>query len=162
MSTAEQELEALLRERGLEWAIDMFAPRDKAADFYLKCLVELENYMKPRNLGTTSFSPDWIRRLITVSPYKADAFLQALVTIRGTPMLCAAWRILQGMDILSMNVTYQRLEEFKMTVELKSVYGETERYESSDINDATFLRHIGKSKIDEKPLFDGFFALNLK
>ena len=32
-------------------------------------------------------------------------------------------------------------------------------FESSDISDTVFVRHLGKSTVDAKPLFDGFYAL---
>jgi len=34
---------------------------------------------------------------------------------------------------------------------------ELEEYSSDDINDAKLLRDFGITKIDERPLFDGFF-----
>jgi hypothetical protein len=36
-----------------------------------------------------------------------------------------------------------------------------EIYESTEIDDAVVLRHLGISKMNGRPLFDGFYALNL-
>lgn len=159
MSNQEQQLETILRDRGLGWAIDMFAPSSQAAANYLHALRRLEEYVKSHNLGTISFTPESLAYLISASPYKADAFLQALVSIRGTPILCAAWRIVQGMEIESIEVRYARLADFALRVVLRSPYGETEEYSSNDINDVVFVRHLGKATVDARPFFDGFYAL---
>ncbi len=160
MNPQEQQLEAILRNRGLAWAIDMFAPSSQAAAHFLKSLDRLETYFKERRLGTISFSPPSIERLVSASPYKADAFLQALVSIRGTPILCAAWRILQGMEIESIDMRYVHLTKFALCIKLRSPDGESvEEYESHDINDVVFVRHLGKSTVNATPLFDGFYTL---
>lgn len=159
MNMQEQKLEDLLRGRGLGWAIDLFAPREGAAAHYLRSLSELERYLQERRLGTTTFSPEALEQLAAVSPHKADAFLQALVSIRGTPFLCAAWRVLQGMEIDRVEMRYARLAEFSLQLTLRSPYDETEQYETRDISDVVFVRHLGKSTINGKPLFDGFYPL---
>lgn len=161
MSDQVQRLETILRGRGLAWAIDMFAPSSRAADRYLEALGRLEQYVKERGLGTISFSSESLEHLASVSPYKADAFVQALVSIRSTPILCAAWRVLQGMEIERVEMRYARLSEFALRVVLRSPYDETgeEEYESLDVNDVAFVRHLGKSTVDGKPFFDGFYAL---
>ena len=104
MSDQEKQLETVLRNRGLAWAIDMFPPSSHATAHYLQALSQLEDYFKARGLSTISFSPDSLEQLVSVSPYKADAFLQALVSICSTPILCAAWRILQGMEVQSIEM----------------------------------------------------------
>ena len=163
MNQQAQQLESLLRDRGLAWAVDMFAPSSEAAAYYLDALDRLERYVAGRELGSIPFSPESLRKLAAVSSYKADAFLQALVSIRSTPILCAAWRILQGMEIASVEMRYVRLSHFELRVVLCSPYdGTEEKYESDDINDAVFVRHLGQAKLDTKPLFDGFYALRQK
>jgi hypothetical protein len=159
MSEREQRLEAILRNRGMAWAIDMFAPKSQAAAHYLEALEQLEHYVAEKSLGSSSFSPDSLEHLASASPYKADAFLQALVSIRTTPILCAAWRILQGMEIDAIEMRYGRLSEFTLRVTLRSPYDEHETYQSSDINDVVFVRHLGKSSVESRPFFDGFYAL---
>lgn len=159
MNNQEQQLESLFRDRGLAWAIDMFAPSSQAAAHYLKALRRLEEYVKKHHLGTISFTPESLARLVSASPYKADAFLQALVSIRSTPILCAAWRVVQGMEIESIEMRYARLHDFALRIVLRSPFGETEEYSSDDINDVVFVRHLGKSTVDARPFFDGFYGL---
>ena len=159
MNKQEQQLEAIFRNRGLAWAIEIFPPSSQAAAHYIGALRRLEEYIKEHGLGTISFSPESLVNLVSASPYKADAFLQALVSIRSTPILCAAWRIVQGMEIESIEMRYGRLSDFALRVILRSPYSETEEYESNDINDVVFVRHLGKSTVDERPFFDGFYAL---
>ncbi len=166
MSDQEKQLETVLRNRGLAWAIDMFPPSSHATAHYLQALSQLEDYFKARGLSTISFSPDSLEQLVSVSPYKADAFLQALVSIRSTPILCAAWRILQGMEVQSIEMRYARLSDFTLHVTLRSPYSErdaiTEEYASRDISDVVFVRHLGNSTVDRKPFFDGFYPLRQK
>ena len=159
MNNQEQQLEAMLRGRGLAWAVDMFAPSSQAAAHYLDALRRLERYIEERGLGTIAFSPESLAHLVSVSPYKADAFLQALVSIRSTAILCAAWRILQGMEIEVVEMRYSRLSQFTLRVTLRSPYDVTEEYVSNDISDAVFVRHLGRSTVDAKPFIDGFYAL---
>jgi len=163
MNNQEQQLEAILRSRGLAWAIDMFAPSSQAAAHHLELLARLEQDIKDRGLGTSSFSPDSLQQLLSVSPYKADAFLQSLVSIRSPSILCAAWRILQGMEIECVEMRYDRLSEFALRIVLRSPDSEpdneTETYESNNIDDVVFIRHLGKSTVDGKPFFNGFYAL---
>ena len=159
MNKPEQQLEAILRDRGLAWAVDMFAPSSMATTHYLDSLSSLEKYLKDRRLGTYSFSPESLERIVSASPYKADAFLQALVSIPSTPILCAAWRIVQGLEIESIKMEYDRLAKFTLHIVLRSPYGETEEYSSDKINDVVFVRHLGMSTVDTKPFFHGFFAL---
>jgi len=159
MSTQEIQLETILRGRKLAWAIDMFSPSSQATIHYLAALRRLEEYITRRNLDETSFTPDSLEDLISESPYKADAFLQALVSIRSTPILCAAWRIVQGIEVESIKMHYARLDNFSLQVVLRSPYGQLEEYSSNDINDVVFIRHLAKSSVNDRPFFDGFYAL---
>ena len=139
----------------------MFAPSSATAH-YLEALSRLEEYFNIYKLGTVSFSPASLEHLVSASPHKADAFLQALVSIRSIPILCAAWRILQGMEVQTIEVRYARLSEFMLRVTLRSPYDETdgiEEYASTDISDIVFARHLGNSTVDRKPFFDGFYPL---
>ena len=159
MNSPEKHLDRILRDRGLGWALDMFAPSLSATAHYLQALERLEAYVSQQSLGTMSFSPESVEHLIAIAPHKADAFLQALVSNPSTPMLCAAWRLLQGMEVEQLEIRYSRLAEFMLRVVLNSPYGQIEEYVSSDINDIAFLRHLGKSTIDGRPFLDGFYPL---
>jgi len=155
-----QELEKIMRDRGLGWAIDLYAPSDQAAAHYMNSLKQLEIVLRNKGLlGSSSFTPQSITQLIASSPYKADAFLQALVSVRSTEILCATWRILQGMEISELNMSYRHRTSFELRIVLSSPYGETEEYRSQDINDVVFVKHLGKTLINGQPIFDGFHAL---
>ena len=74
-----------------------------------------------------------------------------------------AWRIIQGMEIKRIQMGYLRQDHFQMDVVLESPYGEEdERYESSVIQDFALFRHIGIMEISGKPVFDGFYPLEVK
>jgi hypothetical protein len=159
MNDQQRELEAILRERGLGWAVDLFAPKSAAAQHFVDCLERLNLFATERGREAPEFSSAFLRQFIAASPYKADAFLQALVSIRSTPILFAAWRVLQGMEIDRVELQHVRLKLFSLRIILRSPYDEVEEYQSDDINDIAFVRHLGKSTIDNRPLFDGFYAL---
>jgi hypothetical protein len=104
------------------------------------------------------------------NPHKVTAFLQALVSTRSPQMLVMAWRVLQGADIQAIDMKYENLRpawplrnpQFEMRITLSALEGESpEVYESSDVFDATVLRHFGLAKANEQPLFDGFYPLRL-
>jgi hypothetical protein len=155
----QEQLETILRSRGLGWAVDLFAPSSQAAAHYLEDLKRLERYLEEHSLGKNSFSPESLEQLVSVSPYKADAFLQALISIRSTPILCAAWRIIQGMEIECVEMRFTRLSDFALRVVLRSPHNQTEEYTSDQIGDAVFVRHLGASTLDGRPYFHGFYAL---
>jgi hypothetical protein len=159
MKNQEQHLETILRNRGLGWAVDLFAPSSRAAAHYLEDLKRLERYIEEHSLGKSSFSPESLEQLVSVSPYKADAFLQALVSIRSTPILCAAWRIIQGMEIECVEMRGTRLADFALRVVLRSPYETEEEYKSDHIGDVVFVRHLSASTLNGRPYFHGFYPL---
>ena len=156
-----QELELLLRDHGLGWAIESFPSKSEATAYYLERLDGLRSELQGKPLATPAPSVTALNELAVASPYKAVAFLQALVSVHSPKILCAAWRILQGLDIEQVEVSYDRLQRFLLRVLLR-VPGNGyphEEYASDDIFDAAFLRHLGYGSADNKPLIDGFYAL---
>ncbi len=80
-------------------------------------------------------------------------------------MLVMVWRILQGLTIRQVEMTYREQDTFELRVVLaRPGDGEDslESYESHDINDAALLRHFGIATISGRPLFDNFFPLRFK
>jgi hypothetical protein len=96
------------------------------------------------------------------NPHKVRAFLQ-VVKSASPDVLVMVWRILQGMGVARIEMEYQTGLHFRLHVWLSSPYegGEPEVYESKDIDDAVILRHMGIMKMDDRPVFDGFYAVNL-
>ena len=78
-------------------------------------------------------------------------------------MLLMVWRIIQGMEIKDIQLSYQRQQTFQVRVVLQSPYGEEdEPYHSSNIHDFALLRQIGIHEVSGRPVFDGFYALKLR
>jgi hypothetical protein len=78
-------------------------------------------------------------------------------------MLLMVWRIIQGMEIKEVQLSYLRQETFGVRVILQSPYGgEDAPYISSNINDFALLRQIGVHEISGRPVFDGFYALKVR
>ena len=66
------------------------------------------------------------------------------------------------MNMAAIRMEYDATGPFRLHVTLLSPdAGEMEEYESSDIDDAVVLRHLGTMKLENQGTFDGFYALNL-
>jgi hypothetical protein len=64
------------------------------------------------------------------------------------------------MQIADLQMRYSLESSFMLSVTLQSSFSdlEAELYTSEDINDAALLRHFGIMKVNNRPVFDGFFA----
>jgi hypothetical protein len=113
-----------------------------------------------------SFAPETLVAEAVKNLHKVRAFLQALAATRSPEMLVMVWRILQGLSIRQVDMSYREQEAFSLMVVLgRPGLGQDdldEPYRSQDINDAALLRHFGITTVNGKPLFDGFFRLRKK
>lgn len=157
-------LEQLVRKAGEDWLIDWFAPRDQALPQLRQLLDEADRRVVQR------FGPHAPRLTVEAllheqqgNPHKVRALLQILPSIASPDMLVMAWRIMQGMNIFSITMEYEQERSFRLRVRLKSMYDDNEidDYETSDIDDAVVLRHLGIMKMNDQPAFDGFYPLNV-
>jgi hypothetical protein len=158
-------LERLLRAHDLGWLIDMHASPDAALSKLLGQLSAVATRYRSRVGVEVSFTPDALTREAVQNPQKVRAFLQALGSTGSPDMLVMVWRILQGMSIREVELSYREQDHFSFGVLVARPGDEArpvERYESNDINDATLLRHFGITTVDRRPLFDGFFPLRFK
>lgn len=158
-------LEDLLRANGLAWMMDAYHPPQKVLQGLL-LLLERVAAEYHRRLGyAVSFSPQQLEAEAKRNPHKIKAFLQALGISNSPEMLVMVWRVLQGISIRQVAVDYRERQGFGLDVWLAmpDEGGETlEHYRSSDINDATLLRHFGVATINGEPLFEGFYPLRVK
>ncbi len=149
----------LLQKRGFEWAIRVFSPSSEAGSHYAGKLTALKEFMATRGMGESAPSISGLHALGTSNPYKLDAFLEALVSLKSSEMIAAAWRMLQGMQLESLELKFDFAKSFAMQALLKSPYGHPETYFTTDIDDMNFVRHLMKSKSGDRPIINGFFAL---
>lgn len=78
-------------------------------------------------------------------------------------MLLMVWRIIQGMEIKDVELSYSRQHSFQLSVTLESPYGETDPpYSSTNIQDFSLFRHVGTMEVRGRPVFDGFYPLKLR
>ena len=155
-------LECLLRDNDLGWMIDMYAPRDRAIPVLLDQLARLSDEFRSRFKYEVSFAPETLRAEAERNPHKIRAFLQALGVSGNPDMLLMTWRILQGLTIREVTMSYREQESFHLSVTLArrgQEQDELETYGTNDINDAALLRHFGITTVDRRPLFDGFLPL---
>jgi hypothetical protein len=164
MSTAPPlTLEDAIRKSGQGWLIDSFTPRDQALAHLRKTLEAINHHARQR-LGPAApdLSEDAVVHEFQRRPQQVRAFFQALGGTRTPDMLLMVWRIIQGMEIEKIDLSYRRAQSFEVSVTLESPYGEPkESYQSTNIHDFTVFRHIGAHEVDRKPVFDGFYALKL-
>jgi hypothetical protein len=158
-------LERLLQAHHLEWLLLHFGPGYHESLASLRDVFRRAADVARQRLSEEApdFSDEMLWELHQRNPHKAAALLQAVSATQNPEMMVLAWRILQGADIHALSLTYQNRREFRLRAELSPASGETpDVYESTDIVDATLLRHLGITKVNGQPLFDGFYALRLE
>jgi hypothetical protein len=153
-------LEGLLRGKDLGWIIDSYTPTDRLIPYLLEQLDRVTAEYRRRIQADISFTPETLTAEAERNPHKVRAFLQALRATQSPEMLVMVWRILQGLSIRKVEMTYQELESFSLLVVLACPGMEAdhvEEYRSQDIFDARLLREFGIGTVTGKPLFAGFF-----
>ncbi len=166
MSTSEAaSLEKLIRKCGLDWMIDWYVTPNKAIDFWLGFLAEVNSEIRQRfGNDAPNLSPEVLANEYARNPLKITAFLQAL-SGRGSPqMLVMAWRItIQGFEVESIKMDYLSGDRFSLRVQLRSPSSATaEIYESDNVSDAKLIRHFGTFQSDGTPRIRGFYPLRLE
>ena len=155
-------LDNLIRKCDLGWMIDMYYPQEQALPHLLRQLTRLTDAFRAQFGYECSFDPETLARESERNPHTIRAFLQALAATGKVEMLLMVWRILQGLSIRRVELSYVEKDRFQLVITLALPDGDSsspEVYESDDINDAKLLRHFGITTIDGRPLFDGFFPL---
>jgi hypothetical protein len=156
--------EQIIRDAGQGWLIDWYAPKDQALPKLREILATANARGRARLGGNApTLTPESLAAEYKRNPHKVSAFLQVVGSVHTPDILVMVWRILQGMNIAELRLDYASEDTFRMTVRLRSPYedGDDETYESEDIDDAVILRHLGVMKMDDKPIFDGFYPLNV-
>jgi hypothetical protein len=161
MNCTTDRLEQLIRDCGEGWLIDWHVPREQALSD-LRDVLRRANVAGRALLGDvmSPLTPDALIEASSKNPHKVRAFLQVLGT--ATPqMLVMVWRVLQGIEISEIQMEYRENAPFRLRIRLSSSNDDRpELYESSDIDDAAVLRHLGTMKLGDNGLFDGFYALD--
>lgn len=162
MTTSQpDDLEQLVRDCDLGWMVDSFSPKEQAIQVLRDALKAATTEAQRRHLPIT------LTEQALLAEYKSHsmqvcAFLQALGATRAPAMLVMVWRIIQGMNISQVQMSYEAEKMFNLRVRLAPPGGQADEvYESTNINDAALLRHFGIMIMNDKPLFDGFYALTV-
>lgn len=161
--TAPTTLEAAIRQSGEGWLIDHHAPPEKAMGRIRQTIIDVQKEAT-QHLGTSAptISEESLLQDYQTRPIQVRAFFQALGGSRSPQMLLLVWRIIQGMEIESVQINYRRQTSFEATVILRSPYGEADPpYHSNQINDFALFRNIGLLEIDARPVMDGYYALRV-
>jgi|GEM_PF-827911 len=149
----------VIKDCDLEWWIATAGGEDKLLDHLTEMMTKFsQRLFEKTKIKTEPFS---IFELYDQRRTQVRSFLQALVSSASTDMLVMTWRIIQGMNVKTVEMQYEMEQTFRLKVILSSPYGAAEEYESPDIDDAALLRHIGIMKMDGAPVFHGFYPLYL-
>jgi len=163
-SPSPSSLEEAIRDAGESWIIHWFSPPSEAIDHLRQVLAEINELGRQRlRSGSPNLSETSIVREYGRNPQRIKGFFQALGGTRTSEMLLMAWRIIQGMEIRDVQLSYRRRHSFSVRVVLESPYGEEDPpYESTNIQDFALFRHFGILEIDRGPVFDGFYPLRVR
>lgn len=156
-------LEEAFRAAKEDWLIDAFAPPAAAIEHHRNVLAEVQAAAVARfGAAAPDFSETALVDEYRRNPAKLKAFFQALGGRRSPEMLLMVWRILQGMRIERVHFDYAR-GSFGLEVSLNSPHGDRpETYTSTEAGDFALLRQFGVARVDDKPVFDGFYPLRVR
>ena len=111
--------------------------------------------------GEAAFDDATLLAEASDNPHKARAIFQALGA-SSPDIVALVWRVLDGDAIAAIDLHYRQEDAFTLDVELVgTLTGRATRFRSTEIEDATLLRHLGIMRMGDKPLFDGYYALDL-
>lgn len=153
-------LEEAIRDAGQQWLITSFDPPENAMPHILRTLDAVQREATAR-LGDNApqISEESLLREYQRNPLRVKGFFQALGGSRTPEMLLMAWRIIQGMEVQSIQMNYRRQQSFEVQVTLESPDGESDPpYASQNINDFVLFRHIGILESGGDPVFGGIGA----
>lgn len=164
MSTLQaQTLEEAIREAGEGWLIDRSSSPAEAVTRLLRTLKDVGNLARERLGGE---APDFSESAIVAEfqrrPAQVRGFFQALGGYRTPEMLLMVWRVIQGMEIKRIDLSYERQQSYELSVVLETPCGDEEPYRSTNASDFALLRHIGIMEVSGRPVFDGFYPLRVK
>lgn len=154
-------LEELIRTCGEDWLIDWFAPGQSALHHMTGLIARANERLQEKFPGSIDvISEESLVAEYERSPHKVKAFLQAMGETESPDMLVMAWRLLNGAEVSDIELRYQSQKSFYLRVSLMAAeHHGHETYESRDIDDAAIFRHLGILKMNDAPVFDGFYAL---
>jgi hypothetical protein len=155
--------EAMIREAGEGWLLDWHAPPGAALAHLRELLRKADDTARARlGAGAPKLTPDALTQVYAQNPHKVRAFLQVAATASTPDILVMVWRVLEGVEIAGIDMKYDAHGPFHLRVSLfpSSAVCRVEDYESTDIDDAVVLRHLGTFKLGNQGTFDGFYAMN--
>ncbi len=162
--TTASPLEEAIRQAGEGWLIESFAPPGEALNHIRRVLGAVHQRARERfgdnapDLSESAIVEEYRRH-----PSQVKVFFQALGGTRTADMLVMVWRIIQGMEVKDLQLSYRRREHFQMRVILESPYGEEDApYVSDKTNDFTLFRRVGILEVGNTPVFDGFYPLRVR
>jgi hypothetical protein len=165
MNNVDEKLKDFVRASGEAWLLKIVRDEQQSWKIARQKLdaayVKYAALFPDRLPGEPNFDDHTVLAEVDANPHKVRALLQS-IGASSPDMIAVIWRVVNGDSIKSLDLHYREQTEFVLRVEIESsLSGRTYAIETREIEDATFLRHLGIMRMDEKPLFDGYYALNL-
>jgi hypothetical protein len=166
-SEVTESLEKIIRQAGYGPLLESEGPENAARilDLLTKRLSAADEIAKARwENNAPRLTPGALAEELHSNPHKVVAFVDAMKCTKSPEMLVMVWRILEGMRIGDVELSYRFLEEFSMRVSLfwsseDSTDPSPQVFETTDISDFNILKRFGTIKKNGKPAFDGFYSL---
>jgi len=155
VQTDREQMHSALESCGYGWLIEYWG--DHADDRLDESARHLERFVSEYK---TQFGeqPDPLG-LVDSSPLKAAAFFHPTTLAASAPIQCAVWRILLGAEVQELDFHYENGQPPKLTLQLKTPYGEMEQYQAMEPQDIKILRHLGITVVNGTGVvLDGYYA----
>lgn len=156
----EEQLANLFAVTGHQFVLDLFAPGEDAAQFYI---ARLEGGRKEleRRFGSSPDLPT-IQVLCEMehnAPDQLRAFIQCLARTATPSMLALAWRLVHQSSVASIDLHLSEDRGFELTITAKHPGSNTlEVYKSQDVKDKAILEQICFNDSGDGPRYVGFFG----
>lgn len=162
---AERDLIQLIRGSGEDWLLRIEGSEEQSAGAVRHRLdaayaAYREKFPDPLP-GEPEFNDETVRAETSANPHRFRALLQAISA--SSPMMVAlVWRVIQGGIIqrIDMRYLYESIFEMRVIVDDEMTRRPVE-FNFDQIEDATFLRHLGIMRAGNAGIFDGYYALNI-
>jgi hypothetical protein len=97
--------------------------------------------------------------LVEANPVTGMAFFQVDTLRASVEMKIMVWRVLLGSDIDRIRMEYDAGGRFFLSIIIRTPYGGSETYESSNGWDFRVLRHLGATAVNGRMMLQGYYAM---
>jgi hypothetical protein len=152
-STRKDQLARLLQSARVGWVLDG-EDREARLGGILQEVDELAGRLSRTNLGQGDLMEEMARDVSVLAP-----LVQSFSSPMSTEIRTAIYLLLRGAELSALTYEYDRLARSRLYMRIATMDRRALEFESTELWDAEFLRHIGLMKMSGRPLVDGYYAL---